>query len=373
MTPLDSLLRRRLRLTGPMTVAAFMQEALLHPEHGYYRRQPALGAAGDFVTAPEVSQMFGELLGLWCLDYWERMGAPDPVLLVELGPGRGTLIADALRATRLRPAFHRALRLHLVEASPVLRQRQREALAPFAGQIAPAAWHETLAALPDDGTHGAPLLLLANEFFDALPVHQFERGPEGWRERVVVEPQIDAPLAFTLAPAGPQLGLLGRDRREAPVGSLAEISPAGLSVADEIGRRLAQQGGAALLVDYGYGAGGGWSLQAVQGHRRLENPLTDPGLVDLSVHVDFMALARAATQGGARAHGPLAQGAFLEALGIRLRAQRLTRDADAVQRAAVERALARLLDPQEMGTLFQALALTAPDGPAPAGFTAPGG
>jgi NADH dehydrogenase [ubiquinone] 1 alpha subcomplex assembly factor 7 len=366
MTPLETILRRRLRLTGPMTVAAFMQEALLHPEHGYYRRQPALGLAGDFVTAPEISQMFGELLGLWCLDYWERMGAPDPVLLVELGPGRGTLIADALRATRLRPAFHKALRLHLVEASPILRGRQREALAPFAGQIAPAQWHDALVGLPE-----APFLLLANEFFDALPVHQFERTAEGWRERVVVEPQIDAPLGFALAPPGPQIGLLDGPTRDAPVGMLVEISPAGLAAAGEIGRRLAQHGGAALLVDYGYGEGQGWSLQAVRGHARVENPLIEPGLVDLSAHVDFARLSRAAAERGARPYGPVSQGAFLDALGIRLRAQRLTRDADADGRAGIERALARLLDPEEMGTLFQALALIAPDGPAPAGFPAP--
>jgi NADH dehydrogenase [ubiquinone] 1 alpha subcomplex assembly factor 7 len=367
MTPLESLLRRRLRLTGPMTVAAYMREALLHPEHGYYRRQPALGAAGDFVTAPEISQMFGELLGLWCLDYWERMGAPDPFLLAELGPGRGTLIADALRATRLRPAFHKALRLHLVEASAVLQARQREALAPFADLIAPPQWHDALAEAPE-----APLLLLANEFFDALPVHQFERTSEGWHERVVVESRIDGPLAFALASPGPQFGLLDtRTREEAPVGKLVEISPAGLAVAGEIGRRLVSRGGAALLVDYGYGKGKGWSLQAVRGQARIENPLVEPGLVDLSAHVDFAALGRAAAERGARTHGPIGQGTFLEALGIRLRAQRLMRDADAAGRAAVERALARLLDPQEMGTLFQALALTAPDGPAPAGFPAP--
>jgi NADH dehydrogenase [ubiquinone] 1 alpha subcomplex assembly factor 7 len=366
MTPLETLLRRRLRLTGPMTVAAFMQEALLHPEHGYYRRQPALGASGDFVTAPEISQMFGELLGLWCLDYWERMGAPDPFLLVELGPGRGTLIADALRATRLRPAFHKALRLHLVEASPLLRRRQSEALTPFAEQIAPAQWHDALTDLPD-----APLLLMANEFFDALPVHQFERTAEGWRERVVVEPKIDAPLRCMLAPAGPQIGLLSHQRRDAPVGTLVEISPQAIAIADEIGRRLAQQGGAAILVDYGYGAGQGWSLQAVRGHRRIDDPLIEPGLVDLSVHVDFAELSRAALERGAQVHGPMTQGAFLEALGIRLRAQRLTRNADDAACAAVERALTRLLDPQEMGTLFQALALTARHGPAPAGFAAP--
>jgi NADH dehydrogenase [ubiquinone] 1 alpha subcomplex assembly factor 7 len=257
--------------------------------------------------------------------------------------------------------------LHLVEASPVLRGRQREALAPFADQIAPAQWHDALAELPE-----APLLLLANEFFDALPVHQFERAQAGWRERVVVESGIDGPLAFALASPGPQLGLLdARTREEASVGKLVEISPAGLAVAGEIGRRLASQGGAALLIDYGYGEGKGWSLQAVQGQARIENPLTEPGLVDLSAHVDFAALGRAAAERGARVHGPIAQGAFLEALGIGLRSQRLTRDADAAGRAAVERALARLLDPQEMGTLFQALALTASSGPAPAGFPVP--
>jgi NADH dehydrogenase [ubiquinone] 1 alpha subcomplex assembly factor 7 len=366
MTPLETLLRRRLRLTGPMTVAAFMQEALLHPEHGYYRRQPALGAAGDFVTAPEISQMFGELLGLWCLDYWERMGAPDPFLLVELGPGRGTLMADALRAARLRPAFHKALRLHLVEASPVLCQRQQEALQPFSGQFAPPQWHEALPDLPE-----APLLLLANEFFDALPVHQFERTADGWCERMVIEAGVDAPLDFMLAAPGPQAGLIGASRRDAPIGTLVEISPQGLAVAGEIGRRLVRQGGAALLIDYGYGEGQGWSLQAVQGHRPVGNPLADPGSIDLSAHVDFARMAHAAAEQGAQSHGPLAQGAFLEALGIRLRAQRLTRDADSAVRAGVERALARLLDPQEMGTLFQVLALTAPHGPVPAGFPAP--
>jgi NADH dehydrogenase [ubiquinone] 1 alpha subcomplex assembly factor 7 len=367
MTPLEAILLKRIRLTGPLTVAAFMQEALLHPEHGYYRARTALGAAGDFVTAPEISQMFGELIGLWCLDYWERMGAPDPVLFVELGPGRGTLMADALRATRVRPAFHAALRLHLVEASPALRERQRVALAPFNEMIAPPQWLESFAELPD-----GPLLLVANEFFDALPVHQFVREPAGWRERVVVESAEGEGLSFALAPAGPQLGLLAPERRFGPVGTLAELSPQGLALAADIGGHLAAAGGAALLVDYGYREGSGWSLQAVKAHRREGNPLAEPGLLDLSAQVDFAALARAAGEAGATAFGPVAQGALLEALGIRLRAERLMRGADPAAKADIERALARLLDPSEMGTLFQALALAAPGGPVPAGFPRPG-
>ncbi|MBX6323718.1 MAG: SAM-dependent methyltransferase, partial [Rhodospirillaceae bacterium] len=219
MSALARLLARRIRLAGPITLAEYMAEALGHPEHGYYRRGTPIGAHGDFVTAPEVSQIFGELAGLWCVEVWLRLGEPEPVLLVELGPGRGTLMSDALRAARVRPRFLQAVRLQLVETSATLRAEQRTALARAAPGVAPQ-WHESLAAVPE-----GPLLLLANEFFDALPVHQFERRAQGWRERVVAAGEDDR-LRLGLAPAGAAFALLSPAQRAAPVRSVVEVSPA---------------------------------------------------------------------------------------------------------------------------------------------------
>lgn len=363
MTPLGEHLVRRIRLEGPLTVAAFMADALAHPRLGYYRTAAPLGAAGDFVTAPEVSQMFGELVGLWCLDLWERMGAPAPVRLVELGPGRGTLIADALRATRIRPEFHAALTLHLVEINPGLRARQAEAVAPYRERIGGCAWHDGFADVPD-----GPILLVANEFFDALPVHQFQREAGRWRERVVtLDPERDR-LGFALAEPGPELALLAPELAAARDGALAEVSPAAIQLAAAIGRRIARDGGGALVVDYAHAGEPLWSLQAVRGHVRLADPLIDPGLVDLSARVDFARLGRAAEEAGARVLGPASQRDFLEAVGIRTRAAALAERARDRQSAAIPAALHRLLDPAEMGTLFQAIALARPDGPLPAGF-----
>lgn len=387
MTPLAEHLRKRIRLAGPITVADYMREALGHPEYGYYRRGgDPLGAAGDFTTAPEISQMFGELIGLWCVDLWERMGAPKPVRLVELGPGRGTLMADALRAARLRPEFLAAIRLHLVEISAALRARQAEALRDAALPAGAPQWHDDFAAVPD-----GPLLLVANEFFDALPIHQFERTADaGWRERVVT---IDADEAdpegnetpgepagggfrFALAPPGPALGLLEPERlAAAPVGAVAEVCPAALALAEAIGRRVAAFGGGALVCDYGYGAGSdeagagfGDSLQAVRRHRR-HDPLADPGTADLTAHVDFGALARAAQRAGATAWGPVPQGQFLDRLGLRLRAAALLKRATPEQARDIRAAVERLLQPAQMGTLFKVLAIVGPGlaGP-PAGF-----
>jgi NADH dehydrogenase [ubiquinone] 1 alpha subcomplex assembly factor 7 len=353
MTPLARLLARRIALAGPLTVAEFMAEALGHPEHGYYQHRDPLGAAGDFITAPEISQMFGELIGLWCLEVWREMGAPSPCLLVELGPGRGTLMADAMRAARIRPAFCEAARLHLVETSPALRALQAKALAAHK-----PAWHERLAQLPE-----GPLLLVANEFFDALPVHQFVLGSEGWRERVVAL-QGEA-LAFATAAPGPAFALLSDRQREGPA---AEVSPSGLGLVGAIARRLAAQGGAALIVDYGTSRSmPGESLQAVQRHRPVD-PLAEPGEADLTAHVDFEALARAAREAGAMVHGPLPQGEFLIRLGLPARAESLIARATPEQARAIEAARRRLLDTREMGTLFKALVLTAPNMPAPPGF-----
>jgi NADH dehydrogenase [ubiquinone] 1 alpha subcomplex assembly factor 7 len=368
VTPLGRLLARRIRLAGPLTLAQYMAEALGHPEHGYYRTRDPFGAAGDFTTAPEISQIFGELLGLWCVEMWQALGSPAALNLVELGPGRGTLMADALRAARLRPAFRAAATAHLVETSEGQRARQAATLAQAEPALMPV-WHDSLATVPD-----GPMLLLANELFDALPIHQFVRTADGWRERVVaLAPDAGADgdsLCFGLAPPGPALALLADAHRAAPVGAIAEVSPAAIALAAEIARRAAV-GGAALVIDYGPAASAaGDSLQAVRQHRPAD-PLAAPGEADLTAHVDFAALARAAREAGATVHGPLPQGTFLARLGLEMRAAALLRTASPAQARDIRAAVARLLDPAEMGTLFKALAIVAPSLPVPPGFGPP--
>ncbi len=360
MNPLARMVARRIRAIGPITIADYMTEALSHPRHGYYATRDPLGARGDFVTAPEVSQIFGELIGLWCADTWHRMGRPDPIILAELGPGRGTLMADALRAVRSVPPFRRALRLHLVETSPVLRAAQAQALSG-----ADPCWHDDVTSLPE-----GPLLLIANEFLDALPIRQFLRGPTGWHERRIGLAGEGESLAFILdpEPSAWAAALLPAAAHEAPPGTLCEVSPAALSLAHSLGARLVNQGGAALFIDYGYYPRAcGDTLQAVR-HHRHHDVLADPGEADLTAHVDFAAIAAAGEEAGARAYGPVAQGAFLSALGLAERAAVLLTKATPQQVAALQSACRRLLDPAEMGTLFKVLALTHPTLPMPAGF-----
>ncbi|MGE0718838.1 MAG: class I SAM-dependent methyltransferase [Alphaproteobacteria bacterium] len=351
-TPLEEELARRIRSSGPLTVAEFMAMALQDPEHGYYRTADPLGRAGDFVTAPEISQMFGEMLGLWAVDGWRADGAPAPFALVEMGPGRGTMMADMLRAAAVDPDFGAAMSLHLVETSPALRARQAARL----GGSRPR-WHDDLESLPP-----VPLILVANELLDALPVHQFVRGPDGWRERGVgLDPE--GRLAFVDdLPARPPPD-------EAPVGSVVERRPAAAALVAAVAHRILSDGGRALFVDYGYAGGAGDTLQALRGHARVP-PLDGPGTADLSAHVDFAALARAAEAAGARAWGPVRQGEFLTALGIVQRAERLAA-ARPDRRTTIAAALHRLIAAGAMGTLFKAFAVTRPDAPAPAGFAMP--
>lgn len=350
------LIVRRIAESGPVSVADFMQLALAEPGIGYYATREPLGAAGDFITAPEISQMFGELIGLWCVDAWDRLGRPAPFILAELGPGRGTLMADALRAARLRPDFLGALRLHLVEISPALRAAQGAAL----GAHKPA-WHDDVAALPE-----GPLIALGNEFLDALPIHQFERAPDGWRERAVTA--IAGMLDWTRLPPGPALDLLRPEHRDAPIGAIAEVSPAIRSLARQLGERLVRQGGVALFIDYGPARSGpGDSLQALRRHRPAD-PLRDAGEADLTAHVDFAAFADACVATGARVFGPVGQGAFLQMLGIEQRAAMLARSGSEADRGAIATALHRLIAPAQMGSLFKALALAAPDMTHLAGF-----
>ena len=365
MGALADHLRRRIAACGPLTVAEFMAEALGHPRHGYYTSRDPLGAAGDFITAPEISQMFGELIGLWCADVWQDMGAPNPVVVVELGPGRGTLMADALRAVRPALGFLDAARLHLVETSPVLRARQKEALAAANLGDAPA-WSDSL-----DGVPEGPMLLIANEFFDALPVRQFQRTDEGWRERRV-DAEEDGGFRFVLTLPLPLDPLTAKRLAVAPEsgvdGGVIEVCPDGLALAGAIGRRVARHSGGALILDYGHAeSAAGDTLQAVKGH--VYHPVLEaPGEADLTAHVDFTGLAAAAVEAGAGAFGPVPQGAFLEGLGIGARAEALLVGATAEQASDIRSAHHRLVDEAEMGTLFKVLALTHSETASPPGF-----
>lgn len=361
MTALADILRRRVALAGPITVAEFMAEALNHPALGYYRSGRPLGAGGDFVTAPEISQMFGELLGAWLAERWQALGSPSRVRLVELGPGRGTLLSDALRATRSVPGFHTALDLHLVDIHAGLRAVQSVALTGFSPH-----WHDRFEEVPA----GAPLLLVANEFLDALPLRQLVRQPWGWAERMVGLARGGVDLAFATAPGkSPLASLLPDDVRSTEkFGSVAEISPAVTSLTSDIARRIATDRGAALIVDYGYESGShGDTLQALRAHKPA-GVFDAIGEGDLTAHVDFAAVGRAARQGGAAVDGPTAQGDFLRAVGIEARAAVLRRTATSEQAEAIDAAMRRLIDPAQMGTLFRAIALRDSSLPKAAGF-----
>ncbi len=341
---LKAKLLRRIRTLGPMSIAEFMTSALYDPEDGYYARRPNIGPAGDFVTAPEVSQMFGELLGLWAAETWRCLGSPPRITLLELGPGRGALMADALRAGRAAHGFLEAARIVLLEASAPLRAIQEERLAGSG-----AVWIRALDEVPD----GAPLLVIANEFLDCLPIRQFVRAAEGWRERVVCEGPEDG-LAFGLAPMSPLL--VPEALRAAPVGAVAESAQAQAGVVADLAGRIVEAGGAALFLDYGRDRPEtGDTLQALRAHAR-KHPLEDPGEADLTAHVDFPACVAAARVQGAIPAPILSQGAFLLNLGLDLRARALLASrpeaADTILRQR-----RRLAHPEEMGSLFKAFCL----------------
>ena len=323
MTPLAHIIRQRIEKDGPMSVATFMELALRHPEHGYYVARDPVGAAGDFITAPEISQMFGEIIGAWTVDVWRKLGSPAKFQLAEIGPGRGTLIADVLRATRRVPDFAAAVQIGLIEINPVLIARQKEMLGDH-----PAHW---VASLDDLRDGDGPLILLANEFLDVLPIRQFEKN--GQERMVVVN---DGKLAFSSEKAA------------------REDSPAQHDCARLVADILKRRRGAALFIDYGYaGPAAGDTLQAVRHHKYID-VLEDIGLADITAHVDFTAFCKAAE--GVETTGPVGQGAFLRALGIAHRANTL--QAHSPQQAdGIEKCLQRLTAPDEMGDLFKVVAL----------------
>ena len=340
---LPERLARAITLAGPMPVSQFMAAA----NADYYAHQGAIG--GDFITAPEISQMFGELIGAALADVWDRAGRP-PCHYVELGPGRGTLAVDVLRAMAkagLTPP------VHFVETSPRLRIEQAE-------RVPAATWHDDLTTLSDD----APLLIVANEFFDALPIEQLVRSADGWHQRLVAcQDTLFLPVTGKRVPDA----IIPEPLRDAPPGSIVESSPASVAVIRTLSMRLTAQGGAALIIDYGYdGPALVETLQAVRAHG-FANPFDAPGSVDLSAHVDFTTLAAAAAVAGATPHGPVSQRDFLGTLGIAQRAAALARQSPdrAEDVAAAHR---RLTSPDAMGTLFRVLALTGGDWPTPAGL-----
>ncbi|WP_269580627.1 class I SAM-dependent methyltransferase [Roseibium sp. Sym1] len=349
MTGLKDRIKARIAAQGPLTVAEYMATCLGDPDEGYYTTRDPFGEKGDFITAPEVSQMFGELVGAACLSAWEALGRPERFELVELGPGRGTLMADLLRVAALRPAFVDAARLNLVETSPHLRQVQTETL-----QASPLKPHfcERFADVPD-----GPMILVANEFFDALPIHQFMRTPEGWRERCIGL-SAEGHLTFGAGTARLPEAAIPASIASAPAGAICETQPAANAIAEDIGRRIADHGGAALIIDYGYlKTAPGDTLQALYRHA-FDPVLAHPGDADLTAHVNFEALAAAAVSAGATALPPLTQGDFLLRSGLLERAGALGAGKSHGEQEAIRDAVERLAAPDRMGDLFKVLALT---------------
>lgn len=356
---LERLIAARIAENGPMALADYMGMALGHPDHGYYMARDPFGVQGDFTTAPEISQMFGELIGIWCADTWSKM-SPGPVILTELGPGRGTLMADALRAARgALPEFYQAAEVRLVETSPYLRARQMTALAACGKTV---QWHDRFDDVPP-----GPALVIANEFFDALPVHQVEARNGDWYERrVIVAADGALALAPGTEPAPAEITPLSPGA--ASDGDIFEAAPLRNDLAAAIATRLVAHGGAVLIIDYGHATPGfGDTFQAVRDHR-FTDPFLSPGEADLTAHVDFSALALAAASAGAMTFGPMDMGPFLTALGLESRAERLKSGASAAVIKSIDAAVHRLTAHKQMGTVFKVLVIAAPGGPIPAPF-----
>ena len=367
-SPLLAAIKKLIKSSGPMPVWRYMELCLMHPQHGYYVSRDPLGREGDFTTSPEISQMFGELLGLWSASIWRAIGSPPMLRLVELGPGRGTMMSDALRALRVLPALHQSLSIHLVEINPVLREKQSATLA----SVRNIFWHDSIDEVPE-----GPAVILANEYFDVLPVHQVVRRETGWHERVI-ELDDSGRLEFGAAtdPIPRFDVLLPPLVRAAPVGAVFEWRPD--TEIMKIAARIRDQDGAALIVDYGHlRSDAGDTFQAIARHS-FTDPLKAPGQADITAHVDFAALARAAEDVGARVHGPVTQGVFLKRLGIEQRAATLMAKATPEMSADIDGALKRLTGGGRggMGSMFKVLGVSEPhveelpglsDAPQPAG------
>lgn len=359
MTPLKKRLLAEIAANGPMRLAGYMQRALADPEHGYYMQRRPFGQSGadggDFITAPEVSQMFGELVGAWLADLWQRMGQPAPFCLAELGPGRGTLMADILRAATVLPAFPEAAQVHFVETSAALRACQKQA-------VPNATWHDDISTLPP-----LPTLMVANEFFDALPIQQYKKTPDGWAPIVVAASDDTLSLSIGAAETTPFSDALTACLPEKiATGAIVESAPAVEAAMQCAAQHIAAHGGAALLIDYGHSEPAcGDSFQAMRGHSFVD-PLAEPGLADLTAHVNFPLLAHIAKTSGLNT-ALCEQGRFLEALGLNLRAQQLMQLSPG-REIDIQTERHRLAAPQEMGSLFKVLGVAHKDTPPLAGF-----
>jgi NADH dehydrogenase [ubiquinone] 1 alpha subcomplex assembly factor 7 len=362
-SPLQSEIRQIIKSSGPMPVWRYMELCLTHPTHGYYVSRDPLGREGDFTTAPEVSQMFGELLGLWAASVWKAMGSPPLLRLIELGPGRGTMMADALRALRVLPPLYQSLSVHLIEINPVLREKQKAMLSG----IRNISWHDSIDDIPDGAA-----IILANEYFDVLPIHQMVKRDTGWHERIV-EINAEGKLAFgRAAEPTPHFEVLLPPRlRSAPVGAIFEWRP-DVEIM-KIATRVRDQDGAALIIDYGHVRSDvGDTFQAISRHG-FADPLANPGEADITGHVDFQALARAAEDIGTYVHGPVPQGDFLRRLGIETRAVTLMAKASPEISDDISGALKRLVGGGRggMGSMFKVLAISEPHLTSLAGFADP--
>ncbi|MAR55866.1 MAG: methyltransferase [Rickettsiales bacterium] len=355
---LETIIKDRIREQGPISVSDYMQLCLSHPQFGYYIKQDPFGTRGDFITAPEICQIFGELIGIWCADLWIQSGG-GPASLVELGPGRGTLMQDALRATRNIPEFHNHLTVQMIETSPVLQTAQFYTLQNAHDRI---EWEETIDHLPEE-----PCLIIANEFFDALPIRQYVQTAEGMKERCIGIDRESNQLCFELK----QQGLsLARSDSDIPVGTIIESSQASKEILGRLCDHIAEFGGAILTIDYGYlGQAHQDTLQAVKNHA-FHHVLKDPGNADLTAHVDFATLREVAESHGCAVHGPVDQGAFLVRLGAEARIGALLQDASEEEGAELIEGAKRLIDPNQMGSLFKVLGITADHSLTPAGFHA---
>lgn len=347
LTPLEKIIGEIIAAEGPMPLDRYMGLCLGHPVHGYYMARDPLGARGDFITAPEISQVFGELIGIWCAAAWQAMGAPDSFNLVELGPGRGTLMSDILRAAKVMPGFCEAAEVHLVEMSHILKRLQREKVK------VETSWHEALETIPV-----GPMLLVANEFFDAIPIHQIEKRDDKWFERCVgIEGLCLVPIGFD-----PAVGTNG---------DILEYSFQRQEIGVGIGKRLMDHPGVALIIDYGHlRTAPGDTLQAMRDHKYV--PITDrPGESDITSHVDFEAMAFALGRCGATVLPPMTQRDFLLAMGLEARTAALAARADKRVADVLRQAMARLADETQMGNLFKVAAAASPGLATPYPFGGP--
>jgi len=344
MTELSDILKEKIADTGPISIFEFMEMALAHPKFGYYQKTDPFGKSGDFITAPEISQMFGELIGLWCVDCWVKLGEPAHFHLIELGPGNGTLMSDALRSSALAPKFLKAVKIHMVETSDRLQRIQRQNLSSYEVQ-----WHSEIPKIED-----GPLIVIANEFFDALPIQQFVHHQGNWFERLITIK--DNFFSYTKAEKPTETGLFNFSENTVfEEKGIAEVNPLARKIVSCLATMILAQGGAALCIDYGpMTSTMGDSFQAVKNHKFVD-ALQAPGSADLTAHVDFEVLSNIAENEGCTPLSLSTQGRFLERLGIEARVWQLSKDASTEQKEKIANDLKRLVSTQEMGTLFKAL------------------